>query len=287
MTCGAFQASLNLINDGEDVDAAVANRPLQQLIANDNYLNCLLQAINQGGGNGSSCLILRGVQLKSTVQVGMPVFYNTGTSLFEPTLDDGSATRNVLGLCIDKIAGNIGDLLIAGTLALDLTIPIGGSPVAGRYFLSTTVSGGLTTDVGGVQACFLDNNGNVTFAPDIQNALTSIGSTSTTNSPVTLVSWNNASGLNGVGAVKNTGTTHPLLLVVSATDAFGTSATANITVAPGSAQLLSTLTGIALSFWTQPNASIIPPYVSYSVTVQALVSGQQTTYTGKFMTNQG
>lgn len=137
--CGAFYPNLNLIADGEDINAAVANRPIQQLLANTLYLNCLMAAAGTG-----QALVLSSILTKSDVLVGHAVYFDTGTSQFEKAIDNGSGKELVTGICINKPIATSGDFLIGGEAVVDMTnAGIGAIPTIGEYALDPSTAGNL------------------------------------------------------------------------------------------------------------------------------------------------
>jgi len=87
----------------------------------------------------------------------------------------------------------------------------------------------------------------------------------------TIATLANATGLVAVGAFKNTGA-NGLILREEATDAFGTSSSAERTVAASATALLQLSAAIGTA---------LPPYVSYVAKVRSQTSGMASGYTLK------
>jgi hypothetical protein len=284
--CGSYNANIQYINDGEEVDAAVANRPISQLASNQQYMMCLIQAISASGGPGTGSLVSYSVLMKSTVQVGTPVFFNTMTSQYEPAFDDGTVKRYVVGLCINKTTSTIGDLLVAGTVPVSLAIPTGTmTPSPGRYFLSTITVGGLSTTIAGVQVCFLDTSGNVTFDSRIQDPINEVfpiplASTSNSFGSPILTITNPTGYLMGVGTLFNLGA-NDMVIQETATDYFGNTDSEQVTIEGGFTPVLFH----RLKLW-RGFATAQPPLVTYSLFVQSAVADTPTTYKGALLVNR-
>ena len=73
------------IRDGEPVNAAVANRPLEDLRGRDDYLKALIDALHLG-----EALRLRERSVSEDCADGMAVYYDAGRRLFAPALAEES-----------------------------------------------------------------------------------------------------------------------------------------------------------------------------------------------------
>lgn len=276
-----FTTNITLIEDGQDVDAAVTNVPLVQLQNNDNWLMNLITALQGEGGPGSAALFFQSVVLDSGVLLGQPVYFDSGSSTFKQALDDGTSKRNVVGLCYAITGSNVGTLLVGGWAPLDMTNAIGSADAPGRYFLSTEDPGEVTTAIGGVQVCTIDASGNVFFSPRVQdtsNYIIEIAPATTVDFAVTLFSLQNTTGgIQGFGTLLNTGS-NPIQVTETVIDYVGPTTYAMVTaIAPGGYRLLNP---------NQPFGTAYPPYSAYAVSVQSLTPTDESTYEGNFLANR-
>ncbi len=144
-----IQHKLDLINDGESVSAAVANRSPRQLNQNVEYIWQCIQAANLG-----STIYAREVTIEADAQVGMPVFLNATTQRFERALAsvesdpaDGylgvSASSQVWGIVSYKHNATLADLLLYGYADVDLSAAVTDTQSPGPYYLSGVQAGKL------------------------------------------------------------------------------------------------------------------------------------------------
>lgn len=99
------------------------------------------------------------------------------------------------------------------------------------------------------------------------------GTGTTTAAFVELFTHKNKNGVVGTGHAKNTGGVNSMDVRISVTDAFGTSANATSTVAPGADLLLDPAANIGTAR---------SPYVSYKVEVKDTVAASHTTFNTQF-----
>ena len=166
-----FQDAIPLIADGEAVNAAVTNRPIGAIDSNTRYLLSLINAINAG-----AALFERGVLVEAGAAVGMPVYWNSSTQQYERALagaaisTDGtmaySAASQVWGIVFSKLNAINADIVVLGTVELDLTLATS-STSAGVYYLSPVTPGHLTTTRPGLAIPVLRSNGagTILFTP--------------------------------------------------------------------------------------------------------------------------
>lgn len=263
----AFRSDIDLIVDGQAVDAATANRPLQQLLDNTNYLNALLAGVAAG-----ATLYARGAAIRSTVSVGQPVYYDAMNLRYDLAVADGTAAGQVAGVCSLKSSPTAGDVLLYGRAAVDVSAGTGGAVDPGAaYWLSPSTPGRLVKTRPSPTALVLvaGDGDTVHVTPQARDGsalVTAAGTSADANA--TLAALANATGLVAVGAFKNTGA-HGLILREEATDAFGVSSSAERTVATATAALLQLSAAIGTA---------LPPYVSYTVKVRSQTTGQASGY---------
>lgn len=155
----SFRENIDNIRDGEDVSASTANRPLSQLLQNDIYLRDLLSTLSNG-----EALFRRNVPLDSALLVGHVVYWDDADGRYEKALADESIKQNVEGFVYSKTSATLGDLVILGSVDLDLTNALEGEALtAGQYYLSTTVAGTIVAPSPGlnVRVGVSDGNGRV------------------------------------------------------------------------------------------------------------------------------
>ena len=147
----SFERFLQLIRDGEPVQAGVPNRPIAQLDQNIKYLWDVIQAANLG-----STVYAREQTIAPEVVVGTPVYYNSVSQRFEPGLanmeTDGntgqiltSASSQIWGVVDVKHNATLADILLFGYADIDIAgVTDNGTVYAGLYYLSGTEPGKLT-----------------------------------------------------------------------------------------------------------------------------------------------
>jgi hypothetical protein len=220
------------IVDNEDVKAAIANRPLQQLQDNCLWLKDRLNTVVD-----STALFLRSAPVLGTALVGQPVYWNTSNARYELAIADGTTKQNVVGFVHSKQSATIADIAVEGSVVMPLLDATGGvTPVAGRYYLSTTVAGRITTSrpSPSVLLGFYDGASRFTVqlqvadlvATGVQNdALAGTSANGQADASVSGDAANPLARVLGVLLLKNTGTANAVDVRVTATDAAGAVAT--------------------------------------------------------------
>lgn len=146
---GGFQTLIELILNGERVDAGVTNRPIRQLVNNVNHVKALLDLAALGQN-----LVLHDKTVKSDVNVGQPVHFNAQTLQFEkalaqvdadPTTEQlvTTASAQVWGVVLRKHNATKADILLRGVAEFDLSAAVSGTVTAGLYYLSASEPGKL------------------------------------------------------------------------------------------------------------------------------------------------
>ena len=165
---GSF-GDVRYISDGEAVDAAVSDRPLQDLQARTDALNSRLNAAELG-----SATVAYAQPMSSACVVDMPVAFNAGTNRYEPALAVATSDPTTgllvpgpvalpIGIVVNKSAATLGDVAVGGAVPTTLAGAGVTSPVPGRYFLSATVPGGLTLARPGVAIPVLTYDGTTAY----------------------------------------------------------------------------------------------------------------------------
>jgi hypothetical protein len=143
-----FNTKINLIANGEPVNASVTNRAIEQLNQNVNYLLSLLNQASIG-----SAIFATRVSVAPGIPVGSPVYYNATTSRFEKALAsatieeaDGFVAVNdasqVVGIVHVKHSDTLADLLLSGWAEVDLS-EVTDETANGPYYLSAQTAGTL------------------------------------------------------------------------------------------------------------------------------------------------
>jgi hypothetical protein len=268
----AYRDVIDVIADGEAVNASITNRPINQLQENIQFLKTVLDDTA-----ASQAIFDRSATLESTVLVGQPVYYNTSNSRYEQALADGTAKERVVGICYSKTNSTLGDILLAGAVELDISNALGGALVYGPYWLSNADAGEVvdTKPAIAIMVLFAGPSNKIWVCPqtrEYRGTALSSGSGTSTDSDVTVFTQSITNGVIGVGTVKNTGGANGLTVREEVTDAFGTSANQENNVAFGA------------SYKLDPSANVDtarPPYVSYVVKVRSQSPGNATTYSAK------
>jgi len=144
-----FNPSIDTIRDGESVSAAVTNRPITQNDQNIRYMKQLLDAASTGEGS-----FARNCRMPTNALLGMAVYYNPATQLWEPALGTVSASggggfvaaesSRVWGVIARKLTGTTGDILVGGSADINLTAAVTGTASEGTtYYLSGATPGML------------------------------------------------------------------------------------------------------------------------------------------------
>lgn len=148
MAVSAFKNLITLLQNGDDVDAAVLNAILRELQNNSVYLRDLFSDALLG-----ETVFAREVTLESSAAVGMAVYYDSASATWKrglaaATIDDSgnvtiSENGQVWGIVFQKTNSTLGDILLTGTAEVDLSSAIDGTVVSGQYFLSGIDAGKL------------------------------------------------------------------------------------------------------------------------------------------------
>lgn len=267
-----YRDIIDLIVDGQPVNAATANRPLTQIHDNVRYLKNVVDSMTS-----SSALIHRQAVLENSTEVGQPVYFHYTNQRYEKAVADGTIRQQVAGLVLRKDGPQVGDVILSGYAPnLSLAAAVS-SVVAGRYWLSPTTPGELVTAVPEYRlplVCRADATGKVwvNIVPveleEWNHRLTS-ASGSTTNSNTVIATFASSKGVLGIATIRNTGTVNSLTVRVEASDAFSTSSNQENDVTPGGVLTLN-LSGAV--------GSAVPPYLSYTILVRSTTTDAHTTY---------
>lgn len=267
-----YRDIIDLIVDGQPVNAATANRPLVQIHDNVRYLKNVVDSMTS-----SSALIHRQAVLENSTEVGQPVYFHYTNQRYEKAVADGTIRQQVAGLVLRKDGPQVGDVILAG-YAPDLSLAAAvSSVVAGRYWLSSTTPGGLVTAAPEYRlplVCRADGTGKVwvhiiPVEPEEWNHRLTSASGSTTNSNTVVSTFASSKGVLGVATVRNTGSTNSLTVRVEVSDAFSTVANQETNLTPGASLLLNL---------ANPVGAAVPPYLSYTVLVRSSTTDAHTTY---------
>lgn len=219
----------------------------------------------------------------NTTVAGSPLYWNSANAQFELAL---AGTNNaVIGICLSKPTTTTANIVVSGKAAVNFNALIdeGGSAVAGYYFLSNSVAGNVTaarSTATQVPLFIADGAGNIFVAPQdryIPPVLLLSYSGTTTDSFVTVFTKTYATGLIGVGTIKNTGGSNSLSVKETITDAFGVTDSVTSVVTFGSYRTIDATSVIGAARL---------PYTSYTVDVKSATPGSATTYSLKFSTSQ-
>ena len=138
---------IRVIRDGEPVNAAVTNRPLADLLARDEHLKDLIDALHLG-----EALYLRERAVAPECSEGDAVYYDADAGAFAPALAAGGVvgstvevypSAHVAGVVARKHSATVADLVVAGAVSLDPGV-IDDSSASGPRYLSASASGRLT-----------------------------------------------------------------------------------------------------------------------------------------------
>ena len=166
-----WETLINQIAAGEDVSAAVTNRPVGQIARRTQYLFDRLQALSAG-----EALFAHDVSLEEGAVVGDVVYYDEVTATYKralAALDYNSAagywtiseSSYVVGMVYEKTGNTTGHLLTSGFLrdfTLETSVP-GDHTAAGAYYLSMTQAGKLTMSQPAVGVFVLYNRDGESF----------------------------------------------------------------------------------------------------------------------------
>lgn len=268
----AFKENLDLIIDGQPVNAATTNRPIQQVQNNVRYLKSIIEAAEL-----SEAVFHRNATVESAALVGQPVYYNSTNERFERAISDTTEKENVVGLVAKKSNPITADIVVFGRVILDLSNAV--SPVnPGRYYLSNTTPGGLTLNppnTDAITVCLASGTGIVWVIPQHRRIPPAINSQTgtTTNANLSLFTRSSNSGLRGIGTVKNTGSTNNLIVRVEVTDAFAVSSSEEFVITPGSQYKIDLYNALHPAY---------PPFTNVNILVRSAIMNQHTNYSAAF-----
>jgi len=168
----AWKQLINLILNGENVEASVTNRPTSGLAQRTQYLYDRLQAMAAG-----EALFAHDVPIEEDAEIGDAVYYDDVTQTYRRALaaveldtEFGwyapTKSSYAVGLVYSKADVGIGSICTAGTLrSFDLTnvIEVGSPTDAGPLFLSMQTPGKLTNQKPPVGIYILYNRGDGTI----------------------------------------------------------------------------------------------------------------------------
>jgi hypothetical protein len=174
-----FEEIIKLIENGEKVAAGTPNRPLRSLEQNVRYLKAIIDAAETG-----ETVFARDVTLESAASVGMPVYYDGAGSAFRRGLAQTQTdlvtgelltanSAQVWGVVYQKENSTLGDVLLFGFAALDISAALTETLTSGVYYLSAAAPGGLTSQRPPVTVPVLiaDGEGSVLVNPQITDFL--------------------------------------------------------------------------------------------------------------------
>ena len=144
-----WQSAVRRIQNGMKVDEAVANMPVDDLVARTDYLKRMLEAFQAG-----HALTHQDAPLHADTFVGAAVYWSTAdeaykNSLAEFEVGDGGVVTAAdsalcLGIVIEKSGTDVGTVCLFGYLdGVDITAATGATPTAGVYYVSPTQAGKL------------------------------------------------------------------------------------------------------------------------------------------------
>jgi hypothetical protein len=265
-----YRDKIDLIQDGQPVNASVTNKPLEQLQTNIQYLKQRIDSISS-----QSRIILQQVAVSPDVLVGQPVFFNSTTQQYEKAIADNTNKQYVIGLVYQKYGSSICDIITYGYMNLDLSNAI--TPVvAANYFLSDVEAGKLIANPNKrtVFVCTADGTGKVFVNPVFpemrewhQNLISATGTT--TDSYVTLTDLTYSQGLIVSGTIQNTGSTNSATIREEVISAFGNSAFRESTLGAGSNFIISLNSQINTAY---------PPFTNYKLRIKSTTTGSSTGY---------
>lgn len=176
---------IKFISEGEAVSPGTANRPLEQLDQNIQYLWSVIQAASLG-----STVYARAQTIETTLKVGQPVYFNATTSRFEAAFASTESDTvtgyltvpdqaQVWGIVAIKHNATLADILLFGYAqidmreALDIVLAPGAAVPAATWYLSGMSSGKLTRQLPPVTipVCKTNNSGGVYVNPSFVDFL--------------------------------------------------------------------------------------------------------------------
>jgi len=177
----SLERFIKYIKEGEPVAPGTPNRPLQQLDQNIKYLKDIIDAAHLG-----STVYAREQTVESTLEVGMPVYWNTSNGRFEAAIAKtetdpftgyvrASPASEVWGIIALKHEAKNADILLFGYAPIDIKAATDSSGVvpAGTYYLSGVNEGKLILQKPAITAPVLraDGSGNVFVNPSFVDFL--------------------------------------------------------------------------------------------------------------------
>ena len=177
----SLERFIKFIKAGEPVAPGTPNRPLRQLDQNIQYLKDIIDAAHLG-----STVYAREQTVESTIEVGMPVYWNTSNGRFEAAIAKtetdpttgyvrSSPASEVWGIIALKHEAKNADILLFGYAPIDIKAATGSSGVvpAGTYYLSGVNAGKLILQKPAITAPVLraDGSGNVFVNPSFVDFL--------------------------------------------------------------------------------------------------------------------
>lgn len=177
----SLERFIKYIQEGESVSPGTPNRPLQQLDQNIKYLKDIIDAAHLG-----STVYAREQTVKSTLEVGTPVYWNTSNGCFEAAIAKtetdpftgyvrSSPASEVWGIVAVKHEAKNADILLFGYATIDIKAATDSSGVvpAGTYYLSGVNEGKLILQKPAITAPVLraDGSGNVFVNPSFVDFL--------------------------------------------------------------------------------------------------------------------
>lgn len=177
----SLERFIKYIQEGEPVAPGTPNRPLQQLDQNIKYLKDIIDAAHLG-----STVYAREQTVESTLEVGMPVYWNTSNGRFEAAIAKtetdpitgyvrSSPASEVWGIIALKHEAKNADILLFGYAPIDIKAATDSSGVvpAGTYYLSGVNEGKLILQKPAITAPVLraDGSGNVFVNPSFVDFL--------------------------------------------------------------------------------------------------------------------
>ena len=177
----SLERFIKFIKDGEPVAAGTPNRPLRQLDQNIQYLRDIIDAAHLG-----STVYAREQTVESTLEVGMPVYWNSSNARFEGAIAKtetdpftgyvrSSPASEVWGIIAVKHEAKNADILLFGYAPIDIKAATDSSGVVpvGTYYLSGVNAGKLILQKPAITAPVLraDGAGNVFVNPSFVDFL--------------------------------------------------------------------------------------------------------------------
>ena len=149
--------TINPVQDGEQVNASVTDRPINQLAARSEFLRQGLQNLSSTSGH----TILASAPIGASVTSGTVVYWESVSKTFQPALAELVSSGGSLsptersyaaGVCVNVSSGGLGDIAIGGYInPSDFSLNISGmlddasvAFVPGVYYLSRQIPGKIS-----------------------------------------------------------------------------------------------------------------------------------------------